>query len=92
MAIKLRTVIKHPAAVIGGTGINVSKENGTYTYALDFASLDEADTIPDASAAFVPFYTSGTDPVVYERISLEAFAELAADGLGISAFMIYVRL
>jgi hypothetical protein len=76
VTIKLRNIIKHPASVVGGTGIAIEKENGTYTYSLDLASLSEADTIPDDAAALIPILTPGAtddDPDVTELISVETF-------------------
>src|SRR5688572_6738953 len=90
MALKLRVLAKFPAIVEAETGLAVEQENGVYTFSVDFASFAVADTIPDSAATYFPIVTPGlsdSDPDVYERISLEAFADLALDELGVSAFI-----
>lgn len=82
MAIKLKAIIKHPGQVIGGTGLAITKENGVYTYDLDFSELSTADTIADDTATYFPIFTPGAsddDPDVYEMVSVETFlSETAA--------------
>lgn len=76
MTIKLRTVIKHPASVVGETGISVVKENGVYTYALDLGSLSAADTIADDTKTYLSIVTPGEvegDPDVHEIVSVQKF-------------------
>ncbi|MDQ8730497.1 hypothetical protein [Bradyrhizobium sp. LHD-71] len=82
MAIKLRTIVKHPGRIDGDKGISVEKENGIVTVALDLASIADTDTIPDQSATSLVLVTPGAtdaDPDLVQRITVnDLLGELAA--------------
>ena len=79
MAIKLRTVIKHPSRVEGGAGLSVTKTNGVVNVALDFESLSATSSIADQSATTVLLVTPavGSAPEVVERMEVDDFLALA---------------
>ena len=82
MAIKLRTIIKHPAQVVAGAGLAVDKENGVYTFSLDLAALSETSLIADAAATSVLLVTPGSGdatPDVTERMPVDELLALAAN-------------
>lgn len=82
MAIRLRALVKHPSRLAGSTGIDVTKENGVFTAALDFDAFAEATAIADQSATEVILFTPGltdSDPDVYERMDVDDFLALAVN-------------
>jgi hypothetical protein len=44
--VKLKTLVSFPASVRGGTGINVTQENGVYTFDIDYSQIAPAPVIP----------------------------------------------
>lgn len=79
MAIRLRTVIKHPSRVEGGAGLSVTKTNGVVNVALDLDSLSATSAIADQSATTVLLVTPalGSAPEVVERMEVDDFLALA---------------
>lgn len=45
--VKVRADVKLPAAVIGRTGVKVTKANGIYTFGLDVSEFNPLDHVPD---------------------------------------------
>lgn len=50
--VKLKAMVSFPAAVFGGTGIAVRKENGQFFIDLDFSSHPVVQSIPAADLPF----------------------------------------
>lgn len=79
MTIKLRSLVKHPARVAGGTGIEVTKENGVVSIDLDLTAFSDSEGIADTSATKLILVTPGPtedDPVVHETMPVDDFIAL----------------
>lgn len=76
MTIKLRTLVKWPARVVGGDLVEVTKENGVVTIDLALGEASVAPSISDTDATMVVLVTPGAtddDPDVVELISVADF-------------------
>ena len=77
--IKLKMMVSFPATVSGGTGIDVVKANGTYTFDLDYSELALISTIPAPAVATTFLLLWESSQNTYRRISITDFkAALAA--------------
>jgi hypothetical protein len=80
MAIKLRTLVKHPSRVEGDTGIGVTKENGVVTVALDLGAFAATASVADPQRTTIVLVTPGLtdeDADVVERMAADDFLSLA---------------
>lgn len=80
--IKARAVVSLPAAVIGKTGVKVTKANGKYTFELDWSEFMRANevmpdqigntvmlayNVVDGSFTLLPFNVAVSDKVIVEK-------------------------
>lgn len=72
-ALKLRVASRIPSQLVGGTGIEITRNGGIYTFDLDFSEIGETAAIDDAFEAttFIPLWESSSD--FYSRISVTNF-------------------
>jgi hypothetical protein len=68
--VKLKTLVSFPAAVFGGTGLAVRKENGNFYFDLAFGELAQVSAVPTAAlpTTFFALWESTTD--TYRRMSV----------------------
>jgi hypothetical protein len=74
MTVKLRTVLRHPSRIDGGTAIAATKENGVVTIDLDLSEQADSVGIVDTAETRVLLYTPGEnddDPDVYEVMNID---------------------
>lgn len=76
--VKLKSVVSFPTNVIGGTGINVSKANGSYTFDLNHSELAPVVTVALSDTANTWLVLWNSTQNSYSRISLTAFKALLA--------------
>lgn len=81
MGINVRLKSKFPAKVLGGTGIEVARSGGTYTFSLDLGSLTIATDLGlfDTSQVMFPFFDSDGD--AYRTISFDNLVSELNDAL-----------
>ena len=76
--VRIKAVVNFPAIVIGGTGISVSKDAGTYTFDIDYSEIAQVTTVP-TGAHSDDFASAGkARRGVFSRIALADFKALLA--------------
>jgi hypothetical protein len=78
MTLKLKTVVRHPARVVGGEGVEVTTENGVVTLDLVMSEFAEVLAVDDQDATSVVLVAPGAtadDPDVYSRLPISGLAE-----------------
>ena len=76
---KLKALVSFPASVIGGTGIDVVQNAGTYSFNLDFGELAQIATIPTIAVPTTFLILWESTQNTYRRMSITDFkAALAA--------------
>jgi hypothetical protein len=75
---KVRAQVLFPATVNGGTGIDVTKDGGTYKFDLDYNEIARILTVatPVRATTFLVMWESTTN--TFSRISLPDFKLLLA--------------
>ena len=76
--VKIRAVVNFPAVVNGGIGLAVTKNNGTYTFDLDYGEIALVTSIPPASIPTTSILLWDSTQGVYSRMTLADFKALLA--------------
>lgn len=86
--LKINLLPQFPAAVVGGSGISVAKQNGIFTISWNISSFGKVASVPTVSqpVTFIPIYNSLTN--VLNQISISNFASLLANNKNIDVFLI----
>ena len=66
--VKLKTLVSFPATVAGGTGIDVTRASGVYTFDLDHGELTAVSTVASLATSYVVLWDQTANS--YSRISL----------------------
>lgn len=62
--VKLKSVVSFPAHVNGGNGIDVEKQNGTYTIDLDYSEFGLTSELPTSTTSRILTYDTATNRYV----------------------------
>lgn len=68
--VKLKTLVSFPASVRGGTGINVTQDNGVYTFNLDYSEIAPAADIPPDAVGLTYIVTWNYTTNTFQTISI----------------------
>ena len=76
---KIKALVSFPASVIGGTGLDVAKNAGTYSFNLNFSELAQVTAVPAAAVPTTFLILWESTQNTYRRMSITDFkAALAA--------------
>ena len=76
--VRIKAVVNFPAIVIGGTGISVSKDAGTYTFDIDYSEIAQVTTVPTGLIPTTSLLLWESTQGVFYRIALADFKPLLA--------------